>query len=386
MPQLKLRAIKAKHGDSLLLFASGATVLIDGGPSGVYNQSLREQLLMLDRHDDEPPRIDLLMVSHIDADHIDGVLDLTAELIEAREGEEDPLVRIDRAWHNSFSDLIAEAGVETSTQVSAAAANVAGVFEDTLTVQIDPRESKLVLSSVAQGRRLRLDLKALNIDLNQRFEGRTVLCSDASTPWSKGNLSMTVIGPTKKELDSLKRTWKKEVKKILASSPASTAAVGSLDKSVTNLASIVTVAEIGSTSVLLTGDARGDMIIEWLEANGRLHAGDSVHFSVLKLPHHGSDRNVSPTFFERVTADHYVICGNGGHGNPEPKTLNMLFEARPDLNYQVHMTYSPEELNNHKTYVKEGNVEKLADVLSDPKRKKALNFPEHGNSYLDIDL
>jgi len=29
------------------------------------------------------------------------------------------------------------------------------------------------------------------------------------------------------------------------------------------------------------------------------------------IPHHGSDRNVDPEFFKRVTADHYIVSGNG---------------------------------------------------------------------------
>ncbi|MDJ0700814.1 MAG: MBL fold metallo-hydrolase, partial [Woeseiaceae bacterium] len=158
MAKLTLRAIKAKHGDSLLLFAKGATVLIDGGPSGVYNQFLRDELRALERDGEDQPRIDLLMVSHIDADHIDGILDLTAELIEAREEDREPLVRIDRAWHNSFSDMIAQGNATSSASVKAAAASVASAFDELVDMGLDADDSELVLSSVAQGRQLRLDL------------------------------------------------------------------------------------------------------------------------------------------------------------------------------------------------------------------------------------
>ena len=78
MSKLTLRALKAKHGDSFFLFAEGATVLVDGGPSGTYNQVLRDHLRNLGRDGEDQPRIDLMMVSHIDADHIDGILYLTA--------------------------------------------------------------------------------------------------------------------------------------------------------------------------------------------------------------------------------------------------------------------------------------------------------------------
>src|SRR5262249_24990381 len=49
---------------------------------------------------------------------------------------------------------------------------------------------------------------------------------------------------------------------------------------------------------------------------------------VLKVQHHGSEHNMTPAFASRITADHYVFCGNGFSGNPEPTVLNVLFEAR----------------------------------------------------------
>jgi ribonuclease BN (tRNA processing enzyme) len=386
MSNLTLRAMKAKHGDSLLLFAGQTKVLIDGGPSGVYKQTLRDQLLELDFNGVEPPQIDLMMVSHIDADHIDGILDLTAELIESREDDREPIVTIEQVWHNSFSDLIASTATESSQQVSAKAASVASVFSKLGNANFKPHESKLVLQSVGQGRRLRLDLEALNISLNKRFKDNIVLQGNAD-PWICGDLTLSVIGPTQKELDKLRKFWKDELKTILEKEAvASIASAAKLDHAVPNLASIVAIAEAAGKSILLTGDARGDMILKWLEDVGRLKPDNAIHFDIVKLPHHGSDRNVTPEFFERITTDHYVLSGDGRHGNPEPHTFEMLFSARPDLDYTVHLTYGLEELNTHSSFIKEGNVEKLAQVLSDPARMNTLNFPEAGQKYIEIDL
>lgn len=385
MGAMKLRVIKADHGDAFLLLANGAKVLIDGGPSGVYNQFLREQLIKLESDDADQPRIDLLIMSHIDADHIDGVLDLTAELLEARAEQRDPIVRIDRAWHNSFSDIISSAGINTSSKVKSESASVASVFGELFPDTDNSQNSKLVLSSVSQGRQLRLDLIALNVDLNARFKDRMALQGFASSPWKCGDLEISVVGPTEYEVKALRLEWEKQLEKILnKNNAARTAAAISLDKSVSNLASIVVIAESNHKTALLTGDARGDLIIKWLEDTGRMKKNGKVHFDIVKLPHHGSARSISADFFERVTANHYVVSGNGRHGNPEPSVLEMLFTARPDLNYRIHMTYGPEELKRSADFVKAGNVEKLDKVLFKKRRIETLNFIHEHQAFLDV--
>jgi hypothetical protein len=34
---------------------------------------------------------------------------------------------------------------------------------------------------------------------------------------------------------------------------------------------------------------------------------DTIHFDLLKLPHHGSNSNVEEDSFRRITADSYVV-------------------------------------------------------------------------------
>ncbi len=118
------------------------------------------------------------------------------------------------------------------------------------------------------------------------------------------------------------------------------------DESVPNLSSIVALAEVGGKRMLLTGDARGDKILEGLELVGLCRCGrHDARLDVLKVPHHGSDNNVETSFFKRVTADHYVLSGNGEHGNPERATLAMLLEARGNAEYTIHLTYPLDEID-----------------------------------------
>ena len=90
-------------------------------------------------------------------------------------------------------------------------------------------------------------------------------------------------------------------------------------------------AEQNGKTMLLTGDARGDNILAGLRTANLLTDTKPCAVDVLKVPHHGSDNNVTKEFFAKVTARHYVFSGNGQHGNPERATFEMLFEARRAL-------------------------------------------------------
>ncbi|MGH6937325.1 MAG: hypothetical protein ACRED2_14365, partial [Methylocella sp.] len=80
----------------------------------------------------------------------------------------------------------------------------------------------------------------------------------------------------------------------------------------------------------------------------------------LKVPHHGSANNLNDDFFERVIAKHYVFSGNGEHGNPERKSLEMLFKSRQDDAYTIHLTYPIDEIDElrKEDWEREQNKEK----------------------------
>ncbi len=106
-------AVRAKYGDSILLHFGPDNdpqlVVIDGGPPGVWNDALQPRLDQLREErglaDAEPLDIALLMVSHLDADHISGVLDLMRLLNQKRVDQEPPPYNVRKAWVNTFEDL-----------------------------------------------------------------------------------------------------------------------------------------------------------------------------------------------------------------------------------------------------------------------------------------
>ena len=82
------------------------------------------------------------------------------------------------------------------------------------------------------------------------------------------------------------------------------------DVSPVNAQSMILVLHIGKDKqVLLTGDATPDKLFAAL--GEYLEKGNSNCFELIKLPHHGSYRNLTKDILEQVVCFDYVICSNG---------------------------------------------------------------------------
>ena len=435
-----LDVLRAGKGDCLMLHYGSAKdphlILIDGGPAGVYKLQLRPRLDLvrgarnLDPADPLP--VDVVMVSHIDGDHIKGILDLTAEQFLSSRLR----LHVKSLWYNSFDDLLTrkpdqsrpDAG--TAATGGAAASNVDQVLasfgtngsaggididldEDDRSDEENERRNReahqalAVLASIPQGRTLRDEREKLALRsnlqqwrLNHQFGGKLIQATGDSAPVVlDGVLRMTVVGPMQDELNDLHVAHDKWVRKHL---PRDVLAAF-VDDSVPNLSSIVVLAELDGKKILLTGDARGDKILEGLELKRLLDASGNCHVDILKVPHHGSQNNMETGFFKRVTADHYVFSGDGKHGNPERETLEMLREARgTDATYTIHLTYRIEEIDKarkkewenqqareEKRKAENPNGKKpVRENWSDSKHSLAALFeacPEFGDKVLQIE-
>jgi hypothetical protein len=225
-----------------------------------------------------------------------------------------------------------------------------------------------VLASIAQGSQLRSDVNTLKFPLNPEFGGELILAQAKTEAIDMENgLSFTVVGPMLPELKKLHekhQAWLKELEK--AGKTPEDVLSDYVDKSVPNLSSVVVLAEVGGKRILLTGDARGDKILEGLELAGLVEQGGTLEVDVLKVPHHGSSNNLDDDFFERITARHYVFSGNGEHGNPERESLEMLLNARGDEDYTIHLTYPVEEIDS-------GRKQDWEKEQSKEKKKKQKN-------------
>jgi hypothetical protein len=340
-----LEALQAKHGDSLLLHygkpKTPKLIVIDGGPAGVYKSSLRPRLSALKdaRSPNAPLSIRMLMVSHLDDDHINGVLAFLNDLVDKQDqGEESPY-DILTLWHNSFDDIVGNESKEMLAALSAAVKPLTGGGALSAEVPLS-RAGGAIAASVPQGRDVRNNAKQLSLTLNAPFKKLVAAPGKGKKTVTIGDgLKFTVLGPIENRVEELQIEWNAVLQKkgLAKDAEGQALAAAYLDESVFNLSSIVVLAEAGKKRMLLTGDARGDDVLKGLKSAGLLKSG-GIHVDLLKLPHHGSDRNVETDFFRQITADHYVVSADGRHGNPEVSTLQMISEARGKDKFTVYLT------------------------------------------------
>ena len=328
-----LEVLPANQGDCLLLHYGPSSdplvAVVDGGPAGVFKRALRPRLdeLRATRAAGGTLQLQLVAVSHIDDDHIRGVLDLVRALTEERDDGREPSYEILALWHNSFEDVV---GGDGPAGIPAAVSALAQT--DSLETARLSEPARLVVASIAQGRNLRDAAQVLELDVNRPFDGPVT--APATVDWGDG-LEFVVVGPDQKRLEDLHKAWERDVKRR---APDEATAAAYLDGSVYNLSSIVVLAKAEDKTMLLTGDARGDDVLAGLEAAGMLER-PPLHVDVLKLPHHGSDRNVETDFFRAIVADHYIVSADGKHHNPEIATLRMISESRDDDDFVLHLTH-----------------------------------------------
>lgn len=335
-----LEALQAFNGDCLLLHGGTAAdpklVLIDGGPTRTWGKSLKPRFdeLRSDRiADGDPLPVDLAMISHIDDDHIAGMVAFTDELVAEKADHQPPSVTVQTLWHNSFDDIVGNSADELRTLALDVPAG-------------DPivDATKAVVASVPNGRTLREHAQTLGWNINEPFESLVALPEKGARTIKLGGMALTVLSPAAKQLAALDKAWEAYLKKAAKkpSQPGAAPAAVAPDTSPYNLSSIVVYAECEGKTMLLTGDALSDHILNGLEQAGFMKRG-KAHVNILKLPHHGSERNMTQAFFDAITADHYVISANGHDGNPDLATLQMIPASRQDDDFEIHLTNDAED-------------------------------------------
>lgn len=327
---LRLRIVQAEFGDCLILEYGTSSdrkyILIDGGPASNYDNHLRNELRRIKTSGGS---LELAVSSHVDNDHIIGLLDFVTELRQQKADGKPGTISLKGFWHNTFSSTI-----DTSNKIQTGFRNLmanAGSASKNMLV------ASISLNGIGEANKVRLACKAMNIPVNPGFPHDLITVEEATKPITFDNLTLRIVGPTKENLEELRLEWEEWIKKheeIIGEDPAVAAAA---DRSVPNLSSIMFVAEADGKKILFTGDGRGDHLVQGLTKSGLLKKGGTFHVDYLKMPHHGSDRNVSREFFKIVTADKYIISANGRYDNPDLDALEWILESANERGITVEI-------------------------------------------------
>lgn len=353
-----IEMLAARNGDCLILHygtpKAPGLILIDGGPAGIWEDGLRPRLMQLRTErgltDNDPLIIDLLIVSHVDDDHINGVAKLLQAIADGRRDKE-RLFAVRRIWHNTFDSILGND--ETASAVRSKSpqfGGASGAEEIETSLRLEPagarRDAAFVLASMEQGAAVRRLAKALDIPINPGFPNRLVqAAATPAAPIIVGELELTIVGPLHDELAALQSAHDKWLHEHPEFQNDATAMLSALDdKSVANLSSITILVRSGANSLLLTGDARLDKVLEGLKTVGALNAEGTLELDILKMPHHGSIRNVDADTLRRLPARHYLFSGDGKFGNPDRATFALLLDVRPAEPMDFVTTYSLERI------------------------------------------
>jgi len=325
---LTLSVIQAEFGDCMLL-RFGLTrprhILIDGGPSGTYTRHLRPVLEQVRQQAD---CLYLMILSHVDNDHIIGLLEMMVHIVYLRARNQPDLLPVRALWHNAFHRAEGS-GADIGGRLEAGMAGQQGTIF---------AAANAVTFGINEGNKLLRAAQELGIPVNPDTGGEVITTETLGGPLLMDDLKLWIIGPTPQNLERLEKKWLAWLDTYENRAPfADEIETDKIDRSVPNLSSIMLLAQSGRKKILLTGDGTSDDVLEGLRASNLLNKSGRLHVDVLKLPHHGSARNIRRAFFDIVTAKTYIISANGKYNNPDLATLIWLVSAAKKQRRKIHI-------------------------------------------------
>jgi hypothetical protein len=330
---LSVTMLPAENGDCLLVeygtADDPARVLIDCGARSVAGALAAWIAATRAPRGDE---FELFVLTHIDADHIDGVMTLFDT-----PGFD---VRFRDIWFNGWRQispfLSVKQGEDFSRLLEDPGRGLA--WNRAFTLAGDDRPAPVVLRTGAPPQSYAMP----------------------------GGLQLTLLSPGSDQLAQLAMHWRKvlselEPAKAMLGRKAPPRPVTDLtafrledlvnapvrrDTSVANGSSIALLAEFDDRAVLLTGDAHADVLVDSIKAlqRARGREGQRLKLDAMKLSHHGSANATTSELLSMVDCSHYLVSTNGNifyHPDREAIARVILHGgARPTLHFNYRSPYN----------------------------------------------
>ena len=362
-----IEMLPAGHGDCICLeyghSNSPHRILIDGGPYYAFKPLAKRVREMIRLN----LKFDLLVITHVDCDHIDGILKLLgANVSSLRKNATD-------IWFNAWEQL---------------------------------SEEPADLLGPAQGEMLSALIEENKLAWNKAFRKKAVANPNSTTLMSKnlpGGLKLTLLSPTMHELANLKPVWLEETRKAglqpgsrklalellrknLRLQPKDLLGVKTLDiptlaeaeyeieLSETNASSIAFLAEYDGKRCLFGGDAQPDVLSAAIQLKLAQTGEKRLKLDAFKLPHHGSKHNTNSNLLQLLDCRKFLVSSNGAfYHHPDPEAIaRIITENGPN----VELFFN---------YISDENIIWQNDSLRSHYRYEAC-YPETGKEGLTVSL
>jgi hypothetical protein len=354
----RLKMYPAKNGDAFLVDAGGTFILIDAGFASTYHDFIATDLAQLAS---DGRRLDLVVCTHIDADHIGGLLEFFS--LNGPPGQRG--IDVGEVWHNSLRSLPASISRPHD-------ANDRMVLE---AIRRRGYQGAAVSSpnpiSARQGSSLAKLLRHYGYSWNSA-DGTNCISDGAAALFVGGNVGVQFIGPKPERLEALKELWLREVRKLgysgsldcsdllddayemwCASAPPPTAPravpiassanlrladVYTPDTSISNGSSLAFIMSAGTTRLLFLSDAWAEDVVAKLKA--MQPTATELLFDAIKVSHHGSLRNTSVELLSVADSPCFLISSGGSrHGHPDFEVLAEIVDRPAPFERQLFFNY-----------------------------------------------
>ncbi len=290
----------AKYGDCIQLRWKNnglySNILIDGGPRSSFDQGLHSAISSIISLDES---VDLLIITHYDNDHIGGILELFSTM--------NPTF-IKQVWFNSKS-------VVKKTNLNRYEEKFEEISNINPSTILGTGEAKLLSKILIE--------KGFNWHDEPILSGHEIIIN---------GLQILVLNPNLEDLiDLFPDDEQTEVKvrnednkksiKLLQTKP------DDLDSKLVHRSAMSFIFKYKSKQFLFLSDNTIDSVLDAL--NKRFE--HDINFDLVKLSHHGSRKNISKDFIEKIKCSKFLISTNGqSYNHPDKETLSKIIYS----NYQ----------------------------------------------------
>ncbi|MFC4557315.1 MBL fold metallo-hydrolase [Virgibacillus kekensis] len=365
---IKVKMYPAKNGDCFLISIGKENkrhILIDSGYVETYEKFLKRDLIEINAVGE---KINLMIISHIDEDHILGALNFIEE------NNKKNIIQIEEVWFNSYRHL------EVDRQAGKLSEQEKNLLKSEISLgksfvkRITEKGVEHTDISARQGSTLGALLMQGNYKWNYSFKGLAI-SSNNKLQIELNDISINVISPNDTKLERLKNKWLKELKKkkwnfkiskdklfddayefmllmdqestvehseiskgtendAISIVEAATKEDETLDCSVTNGSSIAVMIEYDKKRLLFLADAHPDIIYE------SLMGMEISNFDLVKLPHHGSKKNMTLKLAKLLKSEIYLVSTNGDkHLHPDLEAIAKIIYSHSKVPKKFYFNY-----------------------------------------------